>query len=173
MTNNEYLPYKTINVFIERDHLQKILESILQNIKTLPKDDQISFGNFFREHVEIFGFRNPMRAPLPLQINAFVRAFEDKDEVIPFTLSTWTKINENFSKIVKEWLNSKGWKELRFEKKFDETEGFTRDWPENLTFENLKEEFNKVQKDLEYEDNDLMLMIMWISGKLPDEDNSL
>jgi hypothetical protein len=141
MAENEYLPYKTINVFIEHDHLRKTLEHIIKNIDTLSKEDQISFGKSFREYVDILGFRNSMRAPLPLQVNAYVSAFEDRDEVIPFTLSTWTKIRKDFALKVKDWLEAEGWKELNLERNFD--------------------------------DNDLLLMVLWISGKLPNEDYRL
>ena len=173
MTDNEYLPFKTINVFIEHDKLKNILEFIIKNINTLPKENQISFIKSFKEYVNILGFRNPMRAPLPLQVNAYVDAFEDMDEVVPFTLSTWTKIKHDFAEEVKEWLDSQGWKELSLEKNYDETQGFIHDWPESLTFEELIEEFNKAHPDLDYDKDDLFLMILWISGKLPDEDYRL
>jgi len=173
MSEKEYIPYKTINVFIDSDYLRNTLEYILKNFKTLPKQDQISFSILFREYVNILGFRNPMRAPLPLQVNAYARAFEDMDEVIPFTLSTWTKIKDDFAKKVKAWLTSEGWKELNLEKKFDETEGFIKNWPDSLTFEKLIKEFEKAHPDLDFDHDDLILMILWISGKLPDEDSGL
>lgn len=173
MAENEILPYKTINVFIERDHLRNILEHIIKNINTLSKEDQISFGKSFREYVDILGFRNSMRAPLPLQVNAYVRAFEDMDEVIPYTLSTWTKIRKDFALKVKDWLDSEGWKALVLERNFDETEGFIRDWPESLTFEKMIKGFEKANPDYDFDENDLFLMVLWISGKLPDEDYRL
>lgn len=173
MAENEYLPYKTINVFVERDHLRKTLEHIIKNINTLSKEDQISFGKEFREYVDILGFRNSMRAPLPLQVNAYVRAFEDMDEVIPFTLSTWTKIRKDFALKVKDWLDSEGWKALDLERNFDETEGFIREWPETFTFEKMIKGFEKANPDYDFDDNDLLLMVLWISGKLPNEDYRL
>ena len=173
MNEKEYLPYKTINVFIERDYLRNILENILKNINQLPKEDQISFGQSFREHVSILGFRNPMRAPLPLKVNAYVRAFEDMDEVIPFTLSTWTKIKRDFAAKVKAWLEAEGWTELKYERDFNETEGFVNEWPDSLSFEDLIKKFENTHSELDYEDDDLLLMTFWISGKLPDEDYRL
>lgn len=173
MNDKEYLPYKTINVFIESDYLRIILENIIKNINKLPKEDQISFGQSFREYVNILGFRNPMRAPLPLKVNAYLRAFEDMDEVIPFTLSIWTKIHRDFASEVKSWLESEGWTGLSLERDFDETEGFVSNWPESLTFEKLTKEFEKAHPELDYDEDDLILMILWISGKLPDEDYRL
>jgi len=173
MTENEYLPYKTINVFIESDYLRKTLEFILTNINTLPKEGQISFVNSFKEYVNILGFRNPMRAPLMLQVNAYIRAFEEKDEVIPFTLSTWSKIKSEFASEVKSWLESEGWDQLSTEREFDENMGFLKNLPEGLSFEQIIDRFKKARPDLAFEEDDLILMVLWISGRLPQEDSGL
>jgi len=173
MANKEYLPFKTINVFIERNNLREILEFVIKNVDKLPKEDQISFGNSFREYVSILGFRNPLRAPLPLQVNAYVRAFEDMDEVIPFTLTSWTKLRSDFAEKVKDWLKSEGWEDLQLEREYDETSGFIREWPESLTFEKLNDDFAKANPNLDYDQDELLVMILWISGKLPDEDYRL
>lgn len=173
MTEIEYLPFKAINVFIESEYLRKTLKSILKNINSLPKEDRISFGNSFREYVNILGFRNPLRAPLTLQVNAFIKAFEEKDEVVPFTLSTWTKINSDFANKVKSWLESEGWDQLSLEKDFNENEGFLNKWPDGLSFEKIIEDFEKAHPDLDFDQDDLILMVLWISGRLPEEDSGL
>lgn len=173
MTEIEYLPFKAINVFIEDEYLRKTLESILKNINTLPKEDQISFGNSFREYVNILGFRNPLRAPLTLQVNAYIKAFEDKDEVVLFTLSAWTKINSDFANIVKSWLESEKWDHLSLERNFNENEGFLNKWPDELSFEKIIKDFEKDHPDLDFDQDDLILMVLWISGRLPEEDSGL
>lgn len=173
MTENEYLPYKAINVYIESDFLRKTLEFILKNINSLPKEDQISFVKLFREFVNILGFRNPMRAPLTLQVNAYIKAFEEKDEVIPFTLSTWAKIKSDFASKVKSWLESEGWDQLSIEKNFDENEGFLNKWPEGLSFEKIIEDFKKAHPKFDFDEDNLILMVLWISGRLPQEDSGL
>ena len=173
MTEKEYLPFKTINVFLDHAHLQKTLEFILKNINKLPKANQIAFSNAFKEYVNILGFRNPTRAPLQLQVNAYATAFEDKDEVIPFTLSTWAKINDQLAGEVKSWLDSEGWKDLSEEKTFEESKGFLHDWPDNLSVEELTEKFLKAHPKLDVNEEDLTLMILWIFGRLPDEETGL
>jgi hypothetical protein len=173
MPANEYLPFRAINVFIDDDNLKKTLKDILEHINILPKEDQIAFVNLFKEYVTILGFRNPLHAPLPLQVNAYLKAFEDKDEVIPFTLSTWTKIEPDLAKTVEEWLQSEGWKNLCLQRSFEDSQGFIRDWPDSSTVEDLISDFKKRHPDLEYEDHDLILMALWISGRLPEEESGL
>ena len=94
MPEKEYLPFKTINVFIERNYLDKVIKELLEGVNTLSREEQIEFANFFRKHIKILGFRNPVRAPLSLRINAYASAFEEKDDVIPYTLTTWARINQ-------------------------------------------------------------------------------
>ena len=173
MSEKEYLPYKTINVFMDRDYLHQLLENILKQRDKLSKEDQINFSKQFKQHVNVLGFRNPLLAPLSLQVKAYVSAFEEKDEVIPFTLSTWTKINLEFAEKVQSWLEKENWKGLDLERTYDESQGFLNEWPEKLTFDKLTKKYEKDYPDEEYNKDDLILMVLWISGQLPQEDSQL
>jgi len=169
MTATDSLPYKAINVFIEEDYLQKVLEIVLSSLSKMEKGDRISFINDFKQYVSVLGFRNPIRAPLTIQVKAYLSAFEAKDEVIPFTLSAWAKLNAALADLVKNYLDSEGWKELMIERKFNEGDGFLNDWPEKLTFDKLVKNFKKANPDADFSRDDIILMALWISGKLPDE----
>ena len=79
MAEKETLSFRTINVFIDRTFLEQKLEWILHEKEKLNKEDQIAFNNQFRKFVSVLGFRNPLRAPLQLQVNAYASAFEEKD----------------------------------------------------------------------------------------------
>ena len=169
MAENETLSFKAINVYIERDFLERKLEEILQAKEELSKEEQIAFNNHFRKFVSVLGFRNPLRAPRPLQVNAYASAFEEKEEVVPFTLSTWTKLNQDFAGQVKNWLDSEGWENLSLERSFEGSDGFRDNWPDEVTFDKLSKKFQKDHPDVEFETDDLILMILWISGQLPPE----
>lgn len=169
MPENEYLPFIAINVFIQRDYLEKVLKEVLEGISTLSKEEQIAFNGFFRKNIKILGFRNPLRAPLSLQVNAYASAFEENEDVIPFTLTTWVKIKSDLAKKVTAWLDSEGWEELAVERTIEEHQGFTSDWPEDLTFDDIEEKFKEANPKEEFLRDDLILMVLWISGKLPKE----
>jgi hypothetical protein len=173
MPENEFYPYKAINIFINRDYLNLLLENILVGVKTLSKTEQIKFSNAFKHHVNVLGFKNPRLAPLPLQIKAFVDAFEKKDEVIPFSLSTWLKINADLADKVLSWLNKEGWEDCTIERDLLEKEGFTGHWSEDLTFDKLFKKFIEEYPDEEISQDDLILMVAWISGKLPYDESGL
>jgi len=169
MSEKENLPFKAINVFIEREYLENILEGILKGKESLSKEDQINFIKFFKTYVNVLGFRNAIRAPLSLQVKAYAAAFEEKNEVVPFTLSTWVKLNHDFAEIVKNWLGDQGMKDLALEREYSETEGFYNDWPTKLGFDKLVKNFEKSNPDVKFDRNDLILMALWISGQLPAE----
>lgn len=173
MDEKEYLPFIAINVFIERDYLENILNKILEDVQKLPREEQISFSNSFRKYVSILGFRNPVRAPLTLQINAFASAFEKKNEVVPFTLTTWIKLNLNFAEKVEKWLEAEGWENLALIRTFDENKGFMSDWPEDLSFDQIEEKYKKANPDEDFDRDDLILMVLWITGCLPKEQSDI
>jgi len=173
MSEIEYLPYKTINVLINRDYLHQVLENILINKGGLSKENQIAFSKQFKQHIKVLGFRNPLIAPIPLQVRAYASAFEEKDDVIPFTLSTWAQINTDFAEEVRTWMEKEGWRVLPLERHFDETEGFINEWPNKLTFEKLTKKYKKDHPNDEINEDDLILMVIWISGQLPPEDSQL
>jgi hypothetical protein len=173
MPENEYVPFKAINVFMNRNYLEKVIKEILEGIKTLSRVDQTAFNQLFRKYVTVLGFRNPVRAPLSLQINAYSNAFEEKDEVIPITLSLWTKLKSDFAVRVKDWLESEGWNNLALERVFTEDGGFILGWPKKLTFDKLVEKYKKAYPDDTYDRDDLILMVLWISGNLPKEQAEL
>ena len=169
MAENETLSFKAINVFIDREYLEDLLGRILQSKDDLSKEDQIAFTSQFRKFVSVLGFRNPVRAPRQLQINAFASAFEEKEEVIPFALSTWTKINQKSANQVKAWLEAEGWEDLSLVRTFEDGEGFVNKWPKGQTFEKITKKFKKDNPDVDLSQDDLILMVCWISGQLPPE----
>ncbi len=173
MSEKGYLPFKAINVFIERNYLEKVINELLEGIETLSKEEQAEFISFFRKYVNILGFRNPVRAPLSLKIHAYASAFEDKDEVVPYTLTTWAKIKSGLAKQVKNWLESEGWDNLALERSYEADEGFIANWPKGFTFDKLEKNFKKAFPNEKPQRDDLILMTLWISGNLPKEQSDL
>lgn len=163
----ENLPFKTVNVYIERGFLEEILEQVLTNLKNLSKETQGEFNQLFKKYVPVLGFRNPLHAPRPLQVKAYANAFEEKDEIIPFTLSTWANINDNLARAVLDWLESENWDDLELHRSYENSMGFTNKWPEDQSLESIAEKFQDSHPDLESSKDAIMLMLLWVSGRLP------
>lgn len=169
MSDIETIPFKAINVYINEDYLESVLKSVLTGYKKLSKKAQIEFTVFLRKYVTVLGFRDPSRAPLPLQVNALAKAFEEKDEVVPYVLSTWTKVNKKFTGQVKSWLEDQGLKNLATEREYAEGTGFTQDLPKKYGFDKLEKGYKKDNPESKFDRDDLILMVLWISGRLPKE----
>ena len=169
MADIETIPFKAINVYINEDYLETILISVLTGYKKLPKQAQIEFTVFLRKYVTVLGFRDPSRAPLTLQANALAKAFEGKDEVVPYVLSVWAKVNKKFAGQVESWLKDQGLKNLTTEREYAEDAGFTLDLPKKFAFDKLEKAFSKDNPDTKFDRDDLILMVLWISGRLPKE----
>ncbi len=173
MPDEVVVTYKSINVFIDRDYLEEVLMKTIKGVTSLSKQEQINFVKSFKKYVNVLGFRDPTRAPLQLRVNSFVTAFEEKDEVIPFVLSNWAKVNKKLAKKVKEWLDEEGWKDLALERTFTEGEGFLAKWPKKLTFDKLVKKYTKAYPDDKVDRDDLILMVLWISGQLPEDQSDI
>jgi hypothetical protein len=169
MTELDPLPYKSINVYIDRQTLEDILKQVLEGISSLPKPEQIAFVKDFRKYVKINGFRNPTMAPLALRVNAYANAFEEKDEVVPFSLSTWTKLSPEFAESVKNWLQEQDFENLALTREYKEEEGFMPTWPEDLSSDKLIKAFQKQHPDSSFDEDKLIVMALWIAGQLPRE----
>ncbi|QRN83830.1 hypothetical protein JR338_03495 [Chloroflexota bacterium] len=167
MSEIETIPFKAINVYINEDYLETVLKSVLTGYKKLPKQAQIEFVAFLRKYATVLGFRDPSRAPLTLQVNALAKAFENKDEVVPYVLSLWAKVNKKLAGEVKAWLTEQKFKDLETEREYAEDSGFTKDFPKKWTFDKVEKDFAKANPDSTFERDDLILMVLWISGQLP------
>jgi hypothetical protein len=168
MTEIDNKAYKAINVFIEREDLEEVLLHLFKKLRSLPKDVQKKFFAAFRKYVKINGFRNPVMAPPPLQVNALADAFEEKDEVIPFTLSTLTKTLPDLAESVKAFLGEEAYGTMAFERPFVEGEGFVPGWPKKMTTETFLKKFAKAYPDVNTSSTALILLAAWISGSIPE-----
>jgi hypothetical protein len=66
-------------------------------------------------------------------------------------------------------LESEGWKELTLERSYGIAEGFSANWPSNLTFDEIEEKYKQAHPKEDLQRDDLILMVLWISGTLPKE----
>ncbi|HCU57953.1 MAG TPA: hypothetical protein DF984_07010 [Anaerolineaceae bacterium] len=169
MAEKAILPYKAINVYMEQEYLESVLASVVVGARKLPKQDQIFFSQFLKKYVSVLGFRDPGRAPLSLQVKALAKAFEEKDEVVPVVLSFWTKVNKKLVKPVKTWLEAEGFKDLVSERDFKEGAGFIADWPKKMAFDKMVKKFTKDNTEVKINQDDLILMALWLTGQLPSD----
>lgn len=169
MSDKALLPFRAINIYMNQEYLESVLATTLSGVKKLPKKDQIAFSQFMKKYVNVLGFRDPSRAPFSLRVKALARVFEEKDEVVPVVLSIWTKTNKKLVKPVKAWLEGEGFKNLATERVYTEESGFIAEWPKKLAFEKMVKKFQKDNPEVKIEQDDLILLALWITGQLPSD----
>ena len=70
-------------------------------------------------------------------------------------------------------MEEEGWKDLSLERTFEEGEGFLSKWPKKMTFDKLVKKYQKANPDDKASRDDLILMVLWISGQLPKDQSDI
>lgn len=165
----QYLPFHAINEFMLPDYRREVIKTVYVEFPTLNEDRQKTINGLVRKNVQIQGFRNSLLAPIPLKVNASIKVFEKSAPFAGAMLSAWCEIKHELSLNVNQLLENKGWKILPIEADRSKLPGFQMKWPANDTFEKLISSFREMFPENRDNENDINLMIVWLSNRLPYE----
>jgi len=166
-TKAEFLPFHAINEFMMDDYRKEVLKTVIGKLKELPGERQRKISGLIRRNVKVQGFRNSSLAPLPLKIKGAVENFEKSPVFVAEILEGWCELNKDLSEIIFGFLNERNWETLPVETDRSKLPGFLTRWPANETFDGLISAFHEKHKEFEVSDNDISLMVVWISNRLP------
>ena len=166
-TKAEFLPFHAINEFMLADYRKEILKTVIGKLTNLPVERQRKISGLIRRNVRVQGFRNSALAPLPLKINGAVETFEKSPNFVAEILEGWSELNKELSEIIFEFLNGRDWETLPVETDRSKLPGFLTKWPGKETFDGLITAFREKYKEVNVSDNDISLMVVWISNRLP------
>jgi len=164
---NSLLPLISLNVFLLPDFRREILTTVLNQKDNLSPEIKQEFRQAIKEFVKISGFRNPLAAPLALQVRAMESPFEKESRFVKAILSSWADINSDLQAKVQAVLH-----ELGFEPNVqaplypDPENAFAVGWPEDLSFEKLAD-LVKQKTETDASSNEISLMTVWLTGRLP------
>ena len=82
-------------------------------------------------------------------------------------LSAWAEAHTGLRSQTHELLAARGWEVLPPEADRTQLPGFVPTWPKDEDFEKLTVAFKEKYPDTEASDDDISLMIVWVSGRLP------
>jgi hypothetical protein len=119
--------------------------------------------------IQVPGFRNSLQAPAPLKLKPTLSAFEKNPALTGAILSAWSASRPELRQKVYELLASRGWELLPPEADRTKLPGFLTTWPPNEDFQELNEAFTQANPDISTTSDDVSLMAVWISGRLPFE----
>jgi len=164
-----FLPFHAINEYMLDDYRQMVVQSVLGNFDKLSEDRKRKINSIIKSFVRIQGFRNSSVAPLPLKINGCINTFKKSHEFVAQILSAWSEINPESKLIIFDFLVEKSWKLLPIDVDRSVLPGFMAEWPKEDSFEELIQSFRGKNPDYVISDDDISLMVVWLSNRLPFE----
>jgi len=163
----QFFQFHAINEFMLPDYRQQVLNLVFSRSDELTADRRNALNNQVKRHVSVPGFRNSTQAPAAVKARASVKAFEKSPELAAQVLSAWYELHPDLRQKVYDLLVERGWTLLPVEADRAKLPGFMVTWPKQDEFEVLNTAFHEKHPDFPVENNDISLMAVWLSGRLP------
>jgi hypothetical protein len=172
MSNNDstpYYPYSAINQFMLNEYRAKVLHQVFNQYEQLPGYLKSGIGTSVKRLVQVPGFRNSSMAPAGLKARHSVNSFERNPMFCAQMLQAWSELHPELRGSVYDLLEGRGWEMLPVETDRTLLPGFMVDWPKAETYELLNQAFDEKYPGNTESVDDIRLMIVWLSGRLPVE----
>lgn len=162
-----FLPFNAINEFMLDDFRQQVIENVLNNRKDYSGIEKAGLEKFIKHTVSVPGFRNPNAAPSRLLYRGVVTTFEKNPEFAAIILQIWMNIHADTAHQVFDLLTAQGWEILPIATDRTKLPGFLTDWPDGSTFDSVYCAYQEKYPESATPQNDIALMTVWLSGRLP------
>ncbi len=163
----QFLPFSAINMFMRPDYQLDVVRKVFNSMSQAPEDVKGTLNRFIKRYVTVPGFRNSSAAPASLKIKPYISAFETHADVAGFTMATWASTNPTLTDKVYDLLVSRGWELLPKDADRTKLPGFLTTWPKDENFEKINQAFKETYPGEETSEDDVSLMAVWLSGRLP------
>jgi hypothetical protein len=163
-----FLPFNAINEFMLVEYRQSVIQDVLSHLDLVNADTRRDLIQMIKDLVQVSGFRNSAQAPLPLKVKGAINAFQKSADFCGTTLQAWSEIHKDLREHVYKLLKGRDWEILPAETNRAKITGFLTVWPKNETYEVLEAGFHEqVENSEQFVDDDIRLMLVWVSGRLP------
>ncbi|MBN2046286.1 MAG: hypothetical protein JW750_00475 [Anaerolineaceae bacterium] len=167
----QFLPWAAINAFMVPEYQHQVMHEVLNGYDGLESEQRRSLNQMIKKGAKLNGFRNATMAPLSLRINAAVGLFEKHAAFTAEVLAAWCTIHADLAQKVYDLLVGRGWEILPLDADRKKLPGFLTRWPKKDEYEVLiaayREQYGEDAQQAS--DNDISLMSVWLSGRLPYE----
>ena len=183
----EFYPFHTINEFMRNDYRMTVVRSTLGALNSLPAEYREPIDKLIKKLVKVPGFRHPEKAPVAVKALPMAKAFEKNPEVVSAILAAWAESHADLRAKVYDLLQARGWKMFPTEFSLemlspdvikewgvlplsvDRTRlpGFVSLWPEGNEFEAIYQHFNELHSNIDESLDNVSLMVVWVSLRLP------
>jgi hypothetical protein len=163
----EFLPFHAVNEFMRNDYRLEVIRDTLGALSALPDDFRIPIDQLTRSIVQVPGFRNSAKAPLGKRVKPTAEAFEKSPQMAAAILSAWAEAHPDLRQQVYDLLVDRQWEVLLPEADRTQLPGFMITWPKGEDFEQLIKAFTEKHPAVEVNHDDVSLMVVWVSARLP------
>ena len=165
-----FLPWSAINAFMLEEFQLEVIKDVLTGYEYLESEQRRSLNAQIKRGVRVPGFRNSTTAPIGIRIKNSIEFFEKNAAFAGNVLSAWTVIHADLAEKVHAMLEGREWQILPLNAARENLPGFLTQWPQEDEFEVLCAAFRELYPDeQQYSDNQVSLMSVWLSGRLPYE----
>jgi len=162
-----FLPFHAINEFMRDDYRQKIVQTVLARTSSLSGPLRGHLQSLIKRQVQVPGFRNSTLAPTGVKLRPTASAFEKHPDLAAAILSAWSELNPDLQSRVYEILKEREWELLPPDADRTKLPGFLTAWPQGEDFEGLNHVYREKYPESEETDDDISLMVVWLSNRLP------
>jgi hypothetical protein len=154
---------------MREDYRFEVLRSTLSGMEQLSRSTGSSLNRMVKQMVKVPGFRNSALAPVAIKAKNAASAFEKSPAFAATVLAAWVELHPELGSQMHALLSEMGWKILPLEADRSRLPGFMIQWPKENDFDAVYTAFRQKYADSEASDDDLGLMAVWVSGRLPYE----
>jgi hypothetical protein len=169
----QFLPYHALNEFMRPDFRLTVVRTALTALPSLPKHFRDPIDKLTKRIVHVPGFRDGTQAPPALKVAPTAEAFQKSPDLVAAILAAWAESQSELRIKVYDLLKARGWELLPIEADRTKVPGFLTKWPKGEDFDILNKAFAEVNGEGLGTTDDVSLMVVWLSGRLPylgDED---
>lgn len=163
----QFLPFHALNNFMRDDYRLEVVRKAVHAMPDLPEDHRSSLERQIRQSVRVPGFRNSSKAPASLKVKPAAEAFEKNPALVAAVLYAWAETVPDLRQRVYDLLQARQWPILPPEADRTQLPGFMPTWPKGEDFDILNEAYAEMYPDDSASSDDVSLMIVWLSARLP------
>jgi len=162
-----FLPFHAINQFMVPEYRLSVLQRVFGGFEKLPGPRKGALNGLVKRLVSVPGFRNSGVAPAPLKVKSSIGVFERNPEYTSQVIMAWSELNPELRQQVYDFLIARNWEILPADADRTKLPGFLTTWPKGEDFDVLDKAFLEAHPDKSASDDDVRLMVVWLSGRLP------
>lgn len=162
-----FLPFHAINQFMIPEYRLSVLQRVFSGFEKLAGPRKAAINGLVKRLVSVPGFRNSGVAPLSLKAKNSVSVFERNAEFTSQVIMAWSELNPELRQQVYDFLIARKWELLPADADRTKLPGFLTTWPKTENFDVVDKAFLEAHPDKTASDDDVSLMVVWLSGRLP------